>query len=64
MAEAAMAEEEHAMSQKIGPRELALQAAREAEYRGKSVKAPVPELPKNSGTKPVKRKAKRSHAEG
>lgn len=52
------------MSQKIGPRELALQAAREAEYRGKSVKAPVPELPKTSGTKPVKRKAKRSHAEG
>ena len=49
------------MSQKIGERELELRRQREAQFTGKPAKAPAPpELPKTSGKKPVKRKAKRS----
>ena len=44
------------MSQKVGARELELRRQREAQFRGKPAKAPVPELPKTSGVKPVKRK--------
>ena len=41
------------MSQKIGPREIALRAMREAD---KPAKATVPALPKTKGVRPVKRK--------
>lgn len=45
------------MSQKIGPRELALRARRESEAKGtKPVTAPA--IPQPSDKKPVKRKRK------
>ena len=45
-----VAEEENAMTQKIGERELELRRQREAQFGGKPAKAPaVPELPKTSG---------------
>jgi hypothetical protein len=44
------------MSKQIGPREAALRAMREAE---KPAKATVPALPRTTGVKPVKRKAKK-----
>jgi hypothetical protein len=51
------------MSQKIGERELELRRQREAQFSGgKSVKSAAPELPKTSGKKPVKRKAKKIHS--
>lgn len=50
-----VAEEENAMTQKIGERELELRRQREAQFGGKPAKAPaVPELPKTSGRKPVR----------
>ena len=53
-----VAEEEGAMTQKIGERELELRRQREAQFGGKPAKAPaVPELPKTSGRKPVKKKS-------
>ena len=44
------------MTQKIGEREEQLRRMREAQFGGKAVKAPAPELPKTAGRKPVKRK--------
>ena len=45
------------MTNKPGPRELALRAQREAEAK-QAPRPQVPPLPKTSGKKPVKRKKK------
>ena len=45
-----------AMSREIGEREAGIRKMREEQHGGNPVKPPVPELPKTSGKKPVKRK--------